>query len=180
MAASEIQRNNAAKRERNDQLASSIAQLHYMGDMNLREQIRNVAAHTKTWELRSEEAPNLLVKEFPAEELMKKLNPQIQTINVLETGSVEMSVKVLQGTTTDKLVIYDTVEAVIDGTFKAVIYHKDTKLGEAYFTFPYNGANKNTCLEGISCISSENTYTSKELKIQFEPYKLWAIEKLKI
>lgn len=180
VAASEIQRNNAAKRERNDQLASSIAQLHYMGDKNLREQIRNVAAHAKTWEIRAEEAPNLLVKEFPAEELMKKLNPQIQTLKILETGSVEMSVKVLQEATTDKLMIYDTVEAVIDGTFKAVIYHKDEKLGVAYFTFPYNGANKYTGLEGICCTSSENTYTSNELRIHFEPHQLWAIEKLKI
>lgn len=180
MAASEIQRNNAAKNARNAQLGTSIAMFTLDAERRIREQINSTVASAKTWEKRAEKAPNLLMQELPAEELLAHLCPQVHSLKVLETGSVEMSVKVLQGTTTDKLMIYDTVDAVIDGTFRAVIYHKDTKLGAAYFTFPYNGADKKTCLEGICCASNDDAYTANELKIHFEPYKLWAIEKLKI
>ena len=182
MAASEIQRNNAAKNARNAQLGTSLAMFTLDAERRIREEIDSAVASAKTWEKRAAKAPNLLMQEFPAEKLLAHLDPQVYSLKVLETGSIEIEVKTLRS----ELLIFDTVNAVVDGTFLAVFYKKELqagkeeqKIGEAFFTLPYNGSNNGTILSSICCASNEKI-PEQRLTVRFKPHRLWAIEKLKI
>ena len=112
----------------------------------------------------------LLVQEYPAEELLKKLNPELVSAVQSDTGAVLIKAKIsaVHGA------IYDNVSAVADGTIKAVLWEGDTRVGEALLTLPYDGAKTGgTTLEGI-CRSGP--VRGKEYTATFEPHKLWMIE----
>lgn len=122
-----------------------------------------------------EKLSNCLVSELPENDLLNKLNPQIKSQQLIETtGSIVMEVAVSPA----ELMIFEDVPAVIDGSFKAILRDKNKdnkKVGEMFFVLPLTGSQEAGKIKGIC--QYVNTDPS-ELNIQFEPYHLWAIEKV--
>ena len=69
--------------------------------------------------------------------------------------------------------IYDNVNAVVDGTFKAFLMDGDECVGEVYFALPYNGIATQITLEGLcaDCNRFKDAYD-----VVFLPINLWAME----
>ena len=103
---------------------------------------------------------------------MKKLKIGRLTVEVSETGA--FTVKVSVSLPFDPR-IYDSVPAIVDGTVSADFYQSDKKVGSALLVLPCNGVDRQAvevegiCLEGVDA--------SKPYRIEFSPYKLWAIER---
>lgn len=87
-----------------------------------------------------------------------------------KSGALHISVKAKKK---ENLIIFDSVEAVIDGTITAEVYQKDKLVGKALLVLPEAGLAGGT-LCGICLDKIDSTIP---YEIQFKPYKLWAMEK---
>jgi len=169
-AAADIQRKNAEIRAQNDNLRTAVNTVTGHALMEISSRKNAAEKQLKKWREKEKKAELLLVQEYPAEELLKKLKPELVSAVQSDTGAVLIKAKIsaVHGA------IYDNVSAVADGTIKAVLWEGDTRVGEALLTLPYDGAKTGgTNLEGI-CRSGP--VLGKEYTVTFEPYKLWMIE----
>ena len=108
-------------------------------------------------------------------ELLERLNPALECISVTETGAVLIDVKV-ERSATNPLMIYQSVPAVVDGFLCAALWIHGERVGQAIFTLPWDGVNYSTTLHGICRFPMKK---SDRYDVTFEPYNLWAIEKIK-
>lgn len=110
-----------------------------------------------------------VVEDINGEKLIKELNPQVAKIQILSTENVEL----LVGVNKKKIKIFDTVEAVIDGAFKANLLVNGEVVGTAFLTLPYCGSENTVTLKTIFV---NITKKSDRYDVEFEPYNLFAIE----
>ena len=172
--AMDVQLKNAEIRLQNAQLQSSINSLTGLSyQQNIQKQVE-VEKELKFWEKLADKATELLVQELPSADLVKRISPVVVEQKQSRTGAVMLKVKI---TPASNLKIYDTVNAVVDGSIKAVLWDGDASVGFAYLTLPYNGATNTTTLEGICC--SDGLKPNKKYEITFEANHLWGIEKIK-
>jgi len=104
---------------------------------------------------------------------LKKLTFTNKKLDISETGTVSMTVDVNMK---DKLVIYDDVDAVVDGVIEAVICQKEKEIDSIKLICPAYGisSNKTIQLNGM-CLYSANK--EEKYTIKFRPVDLWAIER---
>lgn len=103
-------------------------------------------------------------------QLLGLLSPKVGAIAISETGSVHVTVHITGNT----YKIYDSVPAVIDGSFKALLWNeKGECCGTAAIVLPVYGAQKSTMLEAWFVAPSEayENYT-----VEFTKPNLWLIE----
>ena len=103
-------------------------------------------------------------------QLLGLLSPKVGAIAISETGSVHVTVHITGKT----YKIYDSVPAVIDGSFKALLWNeKGECCGTAAIVLPVYGAQKSTMLEAWFVAPSEayENYT-----VEFTKPNLWLIE----
>ena len=165
--AMDAQRNNENIRARN------AANLRTIAPLTLSLSGRESSALERAERYRKEirETETKLVAELPANELIKALEFGKPTVDISETGAFTVEVEVSKP---EALHIYDTVPAVIDGTLAANVYQNEKYVGTVLLVLPCYGIDKHRqTLQGI-CLSRAN----KDLtcRVEFEPYKLWAIE----
>ncbi len=110
-----------------------------------------------------------LVEEHDKKQLLEKLSPTVISIEKTLSGSYQFQVK----TSAAKFKIFDSVDAVVDGTFKATLKANGKKIGTAYFTLPYNGS-ENTCT--LYALCTDVVSSEEDCEVIFEPYNLFAIE----
>lgn len=172
--AMDIQMKNAEIRLQNAQLKSSINSLTGLSyQQNIQKQCE-VEEQLNFWKDLANKASELLVQKMPNVNLVKKISPIVLEQTQSKTNAVTLKVQIQPA---QDLKIYDTVDAVVDGSFKAVLWDGNSRVGEAYFVLPYNGATSSTTLEGIC--RSEFLKPNTTYNVTFEENHLWGIEKIK-
>lgn len=165
----DIQRKNAEVRASNAQLRQSIGQFSAEQQLNMWMKQSEAEEKMKYYEAEAEKAKLKLVESLPQDDLLKLLYPIIEKKQMSETGAITFTVSVNKAS----LTIFDTVNAVVDGSFKVKVMDGDRLAGEAYFTLPYNGSQRSSTLTSIcaSLPAEEKKYT-----FVFAPHNLFAIE----
>lgn len=165
----DIQRKNAEVRASNAQLRQSIGQFSAEQQLNMWMKQSEAEEKMKYYEAEAEKAKLKLVETLPQDDLLKLLYPIIEKKQTSETGAITFTVSVNKAS----LTIFDTVNAVVDGSFKVKVMDGDRLAGEAYFTLPYNGSQRSSTLTSIcaSLPAEEKKYT-----FVFAPHNLFAIE----
>ena len=172
--AMDVQMRNAEIRLQNSQLQSSINSLAGLSyQQNIQKQVE-VTEELEFWQKLADQSKELLVEELPDVDLIEKIAPVVTEQKQSKTGAVKLKVQIKPAA---NLKIYDTVNAIVDGSIKAVLWDGETKVGHAYLVLPYNGATYTTTLEGICC--SDTLKPNKKYKVTFEAHHLWGIEKIK-
>ncbi len=167
--AMDVQARNAEKRAKNAEALNStkslLASMHWE---NFKKR-QDVEERIELWQNIASEAKNKLVEDIDGEKLIKELNPQVAKIQILSTGNVELLVNVNKKT----IKIFDTVEAVIDGSFKANLLVNGEVVGTAFLTLPYCGSENTVALKTIFV---NITKKAAIYDVEFETYNLFAIE----
>lgn len=169
----DTQRENAQIRQRNNQLQSDIYSVSTVLANNSLDKKVRAQKTAEQWEDRAEKARNKLVERIKSEKLLKLLNPQVKQMTVSESGAVLLDLT-YQQIHKDKLKIYETVPATVDGFFYAVLWADGKRVGKALAVLPWNGADSFGTLHCICTCPEIKTTGSYE--ITFEPRNLWAIE----
>ena len=112
-----------------------------------------------------------LVENLSPIDLLLKLSPRAIKQRYTDTGTFKLTVETQP---TPDMKIFDEVNAVVDGTFKAILLDNDEIAGEVLFALPFDGAVKKTTMEGY-CIGLKFD-RSKKYDVVFAPINLWAIE----
>lgn len=167
--AADIQRKNAEVRASNAELRQSIGQVYAEQTVNIWEQKSRAKNSMKHYEAEAEKAKLKLVESLPQDDLLKLLSPVIEKTTTSETGTITFTVSINQAS----LTIYETVKAVVDGSFKVKIMDGGRLAGEAYFTLPYNGSERSKKLTSVCASLPEE---EKQYTYEFAPHNLFAIE----
>lgn len=170
-SALDAQSRNASVRASNENLRDLAARAGAYRALELAGKKIEVKEKITEWEKISQEAKLKLVEEGDPKALLKKLQPTVIKKSKRAGGSYNLTVQTKAVT----VKIYDTVDAVVDGTFKANIVTEGNVVGSAYLILPYNGSEKAQTLNTI-CISAAEI--PEKFDIVFEPYNLFAIEKI--
>lgn len=140
----------------------------------------NIKAQQRYQEIKREELKKRWEYEDKIKEIKLKLvdkieidNPidllKIKNVEVTENSfNVEIALK-------KKAVIFDDVNAVIDGTFWAHVYQEKEYIGSVRVILPYEGLN--TKAVKLSIDTSLGINPEKESYIEYEAEKLWFIER---
>lgn len=167
VVAMDVQARNAEKRNASDSSKNMFVAMHLQ---NFREQT-DIEKRIELWESIAKEAKNKLVEDVGGEKLIKDLNPTVNSMEILNTGNVELLVDVKKKT----IKIFDTVKAVIDGSFKANLLVNGEVVGTAFLTLPYCGSENTVTLKTIFV---DITKKASKYDVEFEPYNLFGIEKI--
>ena len=167
--ATDIQRRNEQIRASNEQINNLVSNAAASYLVQNREKINIAEEQAKFWEDEAEKAKLKLVEEKTQEALLAMLNPKVTGFKRSETGAMVIRVS----TDAVQLNIYETVNATVDGTFKVKLMDETCVAGEAYFTLPFKGSEKNADLTSI-CTSVCNE--EKDYTFEFAPQNLCAIE----
>ena len=116
--------------------------------------------------------PETLVGNEDSSEVFNKLKIAFDGISVSETGAFKIYATV---DTVEKLLIYDDLDAVADGTVVAKVYDGERLVGTANLVFPMEGVQGETklCGMGLSGCKENSDY-----KVKFTPKNLWLMEKM--
>ena len=170
VTALDIQAKNVKIKEHNKNVASTVAAVSLDERISILNKLTETEKEIEKWEKRAEEIQNKLVEELPEDQLLDMLNPTVVSMTYNSAGTLRISVEI-QGA---KPIIYDRVAASVDGFIRAVLKKDGVSVAEAVLMLPYNGSERKQKLTGI-CI---NAPTKDEIdSVEFEPIKLWAIER---
>lgn len=116
-------------------------------------------------------ARRLLVEEnLQQRELLEKFEPTDLELKQVVDGLVSIKIKTREA----NVVIYESVDAYIDGFFKALVYKNGALVLERYYELN-DGYGTDRAVEMLPCYvrgTLSDTYT-----VAFESIKLWAVEK---
>ena len=170
VTAARVEAKNEQIREYNRNVGSAVASVAVNEMTPILHKISEAEKEVEKWEQRAIEAKNKLVEELPEIELLNMLAPTIVETKYNDAGTLRIGVEIIGA----KPVIYDKVQASVDGYFRAVFMSDDERVGEAILCLPYNGSARKQKLTGI-CIDAPEKDDIES--IVFEPIKLWAIER---
>ena len=183
--ASDIQRKNAeideynryaeeqAKRQKEEfrKKGSEVGD-SFMGKYNSswgRETLKRAREQVKFYNEKIEKVKIKLLEERDPVELLAMLSPTVKSVSTTETGTVESVISV----DSCNVKIFGEVNAVIDGSFSAVLWDDDDNFaGEIVFVLPFDGSAKKQSIKGM-CTSAKH---SKNYRLEFIKPKLWLIE----
>ena len=163
-----IQEKNAEIRAQNKQITSNYAKFAFEATNKLKEQIDH-------WEEKLEKAKIKLVDDHEPEKLFEKIDISDSKVFVFYDGSFVVSAEAL----IHDVIIYNTVNAMVDGSLTAIVYQEDVQVGEATIVLPEKSntwwANRRqVTLIGASTKSCADPY--KPSRVEFKHRDLWAIE----
>lgn len=153
-----IQQQNAEIRTHNENLIKQNAQFQLSARSNIDNAKDELYKKREPIKTRLDNLSKRLV-EFPSEiELLERLNPKIIEKMVTETKSIKISVRVEPV----NQIIYGSVNAIADGSFKIfIIDQNDDIVDEAYFNLPKDGAVSQCIITGYS---TKRIYKKKDLR----------------
>ena len=94
-------------------------------------------------------------------------------LNIKGEGSETGAMTITVSTKAASLIIYETVKATVDGSFKVKLMDGERIAGEAYFTLPFKGSENSAELKSICTLVSKE---QKSYSFEVEPHNLFAIE----
>lgn len=113
-----------------------------------------------------------MVTDTPKDKVLDRLDIKLKDISISQTGAftVQASVKLR-----NNFVIFDNIQAVVDGTICADLYQEGNKVGSALLVLPTFGVDKQkTTIKGISL---DGAILGVPYEVKFTPYLLWEMEK---
>ncbi len=173
----QVQAENERIRDRNKQLIGDLgnlarakASLHQLREAD-------ADAMSDYWREKGYRCRRLSYESMDPEELLKKLSPTVIDTEIREeTRAIKLKVKTRS---IRHLMLTKGVTGTVDGGFIAEIWFKNKKIGSAYATLPFDGAESALTMDCV-CINVDKQITlpndPKQLKITFVPNKLWAVE----
>lgn len=160
----------ASARAYNDAVATNFAAQSLIQEQPY---IRKISdANKKIQQLKSdlEKREFLLVENQPEDELLNKINLRYAFLKKSETGAVSLTVYTM---VSPKFTIFENTPAVVDGSIKIIFMNNGRIVGTTYFSIPLGGSYDAHEIKVVCCnVNDEIT------DIKFEPYHLWAIEKI--
>lgn len=169
--AMDVQKRNEGIRAANQELLHSVTFLSADATTKINRKKAEAEESATLWEKRAEKAKNYLVQDYPSNDLLARLNPELIKQERSNTGAIRVNIKLHS---TPNLRIFENVPAVVDGCIKAALWDGEKKVGEAYFALPYCGATKDCELSSI-CRGSDLKRRQNYI-VTFEAEHLWAIE----
>lgn len=171
-AAIDAQNRNTKIQQQNENLAKDLAGLTYTINSPLWEKCGKEAAQAEKYEKAAENAKTKLVEDLPVEELMERISPKVKKANYSETGAavIEISFQRVE----EPLLIYDNVQAVVDGSLKVKLVQNEVVLATEFLPLPEFGAVTNKNLKATIPLKEK---VSGDYQVIVEPNRLWAIEK---
>ena len=168
----DVQAKNAEIRARNEQKKQMISDanmyIHQSGAIN------KLSGNLSSVEYELTEAKEKLIKQLPDEKILDYMNISDTKITISETGAFRVSVNVSMS---KKLIIFDDVDAHIDGTLVCVLSQNGKPVGEAPLVLPFDGiyysAEQKINLNGI-CLSGADK--NLDYTVAFSGKHLYAIE----
>jgi len=168
-AAKEAQKLRESWKTTGDSLAQTVMKNSGVSPEAYRDATRLKAELTK----QKEKCEVLLVDESNDKyQLLGMLAPTTETITISETGSVHITVHIVG----KKYCIFDNVPAVIDGSFKALLWNeKGECCGTAALVLPIYGVEDSSLLEAwFTTPSSKDT----SYYVEFTKPNLWLVESI--
>ncbi len=134
-----------------------------------RETLKQAREEVKFYNEQIEKVKIKLLEERDPVELLAMLSPTVKSVSTTETGTVESVISVASC----NVKIFEEVNAVIDGSFSAVLWDDDDNFaGEIVFVLPFDGSAEKQSIKGM-CTSAKH---SKNYRLEFIKPKLWLIE----
>lgn len=134
-----------------------------------RETLKRAREQVKFYNEKIEKVKIKLLEERDPVELLAMLSPTVKSVSTTETGTVESVISV----DSCNVKIFEEVNAVIDGSFSAVLWDDDDNFaGEIVFVLPFDGSAEKQSIKGM-CTSAKH---SKNYRLEFIKPKLWLIE----
>lgn len=169
--ATDVQVRNAEKRARNDARLTNMALQVIAVEDQLKPIIKSCKADEERFTLAAENAKLLLAQDMPEADLLARLAPTTKECVVSETGTVTLTVATKA---VKDIIIYEKVNALVDGSFKAILSVEGKQVGVAYLTMPASASCVNYKLKGVCCNLPK--VPAEKYSISYEPHHLWAIE----
>lgn len=160
------QAKNEEIRSQNAKNLYAAAQVYGFAKKRIEEQEKEIAKINA----RITEVEVKLIDESLEASLMDFLDISSVTTKISETGAVTVTASVKKN---KKVIIYDNVDAIIDGTIAAELYQSDKFIGTALLVFPMDGMGSGK-LSGICLCHAKQ---GEKVEVKFRPYHLWAMEK---
>jgi len=166
----DTERRNREKRQANANLASSIASLSVMQLEKIWDRKRGAQRDLDYWTAKLAEVKIMLCEQLNQKELLEMMHPSVEEYQITETGAVKLKVKLHS---TPNLIIFDEVNAVVDGSIKVLLKVNSKVVGSAICVLPFGGMDGSATVNAICCEPEKNatTYT-----FDFVPNHLWAVE----
>ena len=171
--AMEIQHQNDEIRNQNRELSKAVAQ-------------ENVYYLNKIWEIKysvlsklerldkANECAKMLLTKFPNQKkLLAMIDPVVKNIQNSPTGAVKVTVELHPA---KDLIIYDNVEAVVDGSIQVILNKGGECVGTAMCVIELGGLQKT---QVCTCISTKITQQVDTYEVEFAPNHLCVLEKAK-
>jgi len=172
-AASDVQRQNAEIRARNQANREAVRKVAYGNNMT--NAFLNAISNVSEYKEKLENAKVSLVDEtISSEELLKKVNFTDISLDISKTGAVSISAI---ASLKNKLTIFENVNAVVDGVLIAKLYQNGKLIGSTEVVLPCFGISlKPSELEGLCLCNAEIDAPCTIEWSTNASYKLWAIE----
>ncbi|SEA49776.1 hypothetical protein SAMN05216349_11463 [Oribacterium sp. KHPX15] len=166
-AAADIQAKNAQIRAQNEANAKAFAPLMMTSLSGAADYDR----HARALQEEIEAAKIKLVSNDDAKTCLSKITFSDTKVEVSETGTCTVTTSAKLAT---PMIIFDDVDAIIDGTIIANIYEGKTLVGVASLVLPKYGIKGETKLKGMClfCGTKGKTYT-----VEYAATNLWAMER---
>lgn len=173
----QIQAENERIRDRNKQLIGDLGNLARAKASLHQLRMDDADAMSDYWSTKKHYSRLLSYESMDPEKLLKMLSPTVIDTEIREeTRAIKLKIKTKSIT---HLMLTKGVAGTVDGGFIAEIWFKDKKIGTAYATLPFDGAESALTMDCV-CINIDKQVTlpkdSNQLKITFAPNKLWAVE----
>ena len=111
-----------------------------------------------------------LVAEDSAESALSRLSIEVDRVTISKTGAFELKATMQLK---KPFTIFETVNAVVDGTISADLYQEGTKVGSALLVLPTFGVGEKVTIEGIGLRGAK---VGVPYKVKFTAHKLWEME----
>ena len=111
-----------------------------------------------------------LVAEDSAESALSRLSIEVDRVTISKTGAFELKATMQLK---KPFTIFETVNAVVDGTISADLYQEGAKVGSALLVLPTFGVGEKVTIEGISLRGAK---VGVPYKVKFTAHKLWEME----
>ncbi len=141
--------------------------------MSTSETVGLASKRAKSLEEDLKNAQTRLVFEDDVTTCLSKLKFQNTTVEVSKTGTCIVSTNVIKA---DSYIIFDDIEATIDGTIIANIYDQDALIGTANLVLPRYGISNRKSYEKLQGMCLFCGKPGKTYRVEFDAVNLWAME----
>ena len=157
-----------ARNKQNLEYAFNLSETVRSTSRSNRNALKSIEEQIESIHKKIEEAQLYLVDERNTDEVFEMLSINVNSVT---EKLLQVSIK-----SKNKIKIFDDVDAVVDGTLWAHIYQEKEYVGSVRIILPFKGVT--AAWSKIDTSTSLGIQSNLETVVEFEPEKLWLIEKV--